>query len=189
MAICVYYDEHNRYIIDTSPWDLDPQVRSRLEEVWNHHISRDILLLVSDGVERLPDIQDVIGHSPSTLHAALDKLVQAGFVKVEMSYKGKKQKVLSTDVVCVTKNPKSRQALQKFFQGLWVDSEKTNKVIAALQEEKGKWWSPEELSAKTRIPVDEIELVLSNFDSPMTRSLSHFLKEPPFEKKALYKAR
>ena len=188
MNICVYYDEQKKFIIDTNPKQLDPQLRSRLEEVWSHPISRQILVLVSDGVNRLPDIQKNIGHSPSTLHAALDKLVQAGFITVEMSYKGKKQKLLSTNVVCVTKNPKSKRALQKFFQGLWIDSEKTNKIIEVIQKSPEKWWTAEEISKKSKIPIDEIQLLLSNFDSQTTKSLSQFLKKPPFEKKILYKA-
>lgn len=188
MAICVYYDEKKQYIIDIAPRELDPEVRSRLEEAWQQPILRQILILLSEGVERLPDIQKRIGHSASTLHGAVQRLSDMGFLSYEMSYQGNKQKILASDVLCVTKNPKSKSAAQKFFQGLWIDSEKTNRIIEAMKSER-KWWTAEELSLKTKIPVDEIVLLLSNFDSLTTRSLSQFLKAPPFEKKVLYQAK
>lgn len=189
MDICVYYDERKHYIIDISPRELNPETRSKLEEIWNQPILRQMLILITEGVNRLPDIQQRIGHSASTLHAGLQRLEQEGFVQAKMIYKGNKQKLLSSNVLCVTRNPHSRIAAQKFFQGLWVDSEKTKRIIDAMQKDRERWWTAEELSAKTRIPVDEIALLLSNFDSQMTRALSQFLKEPPFEKKVLYKAK
>lgn len=189
MQVCVYYDEKKGYILDISPRELDPEVRSNLEEAWKQPIARKILILLSQGVERLPEIQQRIGHSPSTLHAAVQRLSEQGFINYRMVYTGNKQKLLSSNVLCVTKSPQSRIALQKFFQGLWIDSAKTKRVIKAMQENKRKWWTPEELSAKTAIPVDEITLLLSNFDSPTTKALSQFLKEPPFEKKVAYKAK
>lgn len=188
MGLCVYYDEKKQFIIDISPQEIDPEQRSKLEEAWQQPILRQILILVSEGVQRLPDIQQRIGHSASTLHGAVQRLHDLGFLSYEMSYKGNKQKILTSEVVCVTKNPKSKIALQKFFQGLWVNAEKTNKIIEAMQSEQ-QWWTAEELSLKTHIPVDEIELLLSNFDSLTTRSLSQFLKQQPFEKRVTYRAR
>ncbi|MBW2982673.1 hypothetical protein KY327_00040 [Candidatus Woesearchaeota archaeon] len=189
MDICVYYDERRKVIIDVSPRELDPEVKSRLEDVWRQPILRDILILLSEGVNRLPDIKYHIGHSPSTLHGAVQKLEGAGFLKTEMSYEGNKQKLLSSNVLCVTRNPRSKESLQRFFQGLWIDSAKTRKVIDAMSSDPDRWWTPEELSVKTKIPVDEISMLLSNFDSQMTRALSQFLKKPPFEKKVVYRAR
>jgi hypothetical protein len=189
MQLCVYYDEKKQYILDINPRELDPEVRSNLEEAWSQPIQRKILILLSSGVNRLPDIQKEIGHSPSTLHVAVQRLSEAGFVTYTMVYTGNKQKILSSNVLCVTRNPQSKIALQRFFQGLWVDSAKTKRIIKVMQSDKEKWWSPEELSVKTRIPVDEIALLLSNFDSPTTKALSEFLKDPPFEKKVSYRAK
>ncbi|MFP4523867.1 MAG: hypothetical protein ACLFO2_00930 [Candidatus Woesearchaeota archaeon] len=189
MDICVYYDERRKVIIDVSPREVDPGVKSRLEDVWRQPILRDILILLSEGVNRLPDIKERIGHSPSTLHGAVQKLENAGFLRTEMSYEGNKQKLLSSNVLCVTRNPRSKESLQRFFQGLWVDSAKTRKVIDAMKSDPDRWWTAEDLSLKTKIPVDEISLLLSNFDSQMTRALSQFLKKPPFEKKVMYRAR
>lgn len=189
MEICVYYDEKKEFILDISPRELDPEIKNKLEEVWNQPISRKILLLVSQGIDRLPDIQKEIGHSSSTLHTAVERLNQLGFLTFKMVYTGNKQKILSSDVLCVSKNPGSKIALQKFFQGLWINSTKTKKIIKVIQSNPSKWWTPEELSIKTKIPVDEISLLLSNFDSPTTKALSQFLKDPPFEKKVAYKAK
>lgn len=187
MHICVYYDEKNHYILDISPRELDASIKNQLEEVWSNNISRQILILISEGVNRLPDIQKTIGHSASTLHGAVQKLNQYGFLTYEMVYTGNKQKILSSNVLCVTKNSKSKVALQKFFQGLWIDSTKTKKIIKAMESDPKKWWTPEELSVKSKIPVDEISLLLSNFDSPTSKAMSQFLKEPPFEKEVKYK--
>jgi hypothetical protein len=189
MDVCVYYDEQKLFIIDITPRELDGEVRSSLEELWSQPVTRKILLAISQGFTRLPDIQRSVGHSASTMHEALERLERAGFVSVRMSYEGNKHKVVSSNVVCVTKNPRHKTVLQKFFQGLWVDSTKTKKIINQLKSDKHRWWSAEELSIRTKIPVDEIELLLSNFDSQTTRSLSQFLKTPPFEKKTTYKYR
>lgn len=187
--ICVYYDEKKEFIIDINPRELDPETKSVVEQVWNQDILRKILILISQGTNRLPDIQEKIGHSASTLHGAVQKLVHANLISYEMIYRGNKQKILSSKVICVTKNQKSKSALQKFFQGLWIDSKKTNRIIKQMQKDPKKWWTPEELSLQTKIPVDEIMLLLSNFDSQTTRSLSQLLKEPPFEKKIEYRAK
>lgn len=187
MDICVYYDEKSGHIIDITPIEIDPATRSRLEELWNHPISRKILIEISAGVPRLPDIQKKIGHSASTLHEALQKLVHADLVRVEMSYEGNKHKILKSNVLCVTKSTSNKLALQKFFQGLWVDSEKTKRIIDTMEKKPHHWWTPEELSAMTKIPIEHITLLLSNFDSQTTRALSQFLKEPPFEKKVSYR--
>ncbi|MBD3209213.1 winged helix-turn-helix domain-containing protein [Candidatus Woesearchaeota archaeon] len=189
MDICVYYDEKKGLILDISPRELPPEVKNNVEEAWTQPILKNILILLSEGVQRLPDIQTRIGHSPSTLHAAVERLEQAGLITTKMIYKGNKQKVLTPNVLCVTKNPKSKIGIQKFFQGLWINSHKTNTIIKTMQDNKKKWWSAEELSLKLKMPVDEISLLLSNFDSPMTKALSHVLKEPPFEKKTLFRAK
>lgn len=187
--ICVYYDEKKEFIIDISPREIDPELKSLVEQAWNQTILRKILILISQGTNRLPDIQEEIGHSASTLHGAVQKLASMHLISYEMIYRGNKQKILSSKVVCVTKNQKSKTALQKFFQGLWIDSKKTNQIIKHIQKKPDKWWTPEELSLQTKIPVDEILLLLSNFDSQTTRSLSQFMKEPPFEKKISYRAK
>jgi len=186
MDICVYYNDD--YIVDITPRELDPRTRSRVEELWSQPIPRKILIHLSQGETRMSAIQAKIGHSASTLHEAVQRLVTANLISYEMSYKGRKHKVLTTRVLCVTKNPKSKARLQKFFQGLWVDSEKTKRILLAIESDKNKWWTPEELSVKTDIAVDEIGLLLSNFDSQTTRALSHFLKKPPFEKKTSYRS-
>lgn len=186
---CVYYDEKKEYIIDISPRELDPVQKNLIEQTWNQEILRKILILISQGNTRLPDIQNIIGHSSSTLHGAVQKLHVLGFIDYKMIYKGNKQKLLSSRILCVTKNSKSKIALQRFFQGLWINSTKTKKIIECIQSDKRKWWTEEELSVKTHIPVDEISMLLSNFDSQTTKSLSQMLNDPPFEKKITYKAK
>jgi hypothetical protein len=187
MHICVYYDEKKKFILDISPSELDPEIKSKVEETWNQPILREILILISEGTNRLPNIQKAIGHSSSTLHTAVERLKSLGLISCDMIYQGNKQKILSSNIICVTKNAKSKIALQKFFQGLWIDSSKTQKIIEVMSS-SDHWWSAEELSAKTKIPVDEISLLLSNFDSLTTKALSQFMKKPPFEKKVMYRA-
>lgn len=188
MQLCVYYDEKKGYIIDIMPKEIKLSIRAELESLWAQPIARKVLIAISSGITKMPDIKKSIGHSASTLHDAVKKLSNAGFIEYQMIYKKNKQKVLKTNVLCVSKSTKSKLALQQFFRGLWVDSKKTNSIITLINSDPKKWWTQEEISAKTNIPIDQVHLLLSNFDSQTTRGLSQFLKKPPFSKKIMYKS-
>lgn len=190
MQSCVYYDQNSLEIIDILPKDTEPKVLACINEMWNQDIPRRILIEISskEGITA-SDIKRSIGHSMSTLHENIEKLKTLGLIKTKMVYEQNKKKILSPNVLFVTRNPKFKEAFLRFFQGMWVDSKKTQKIIDYLQKHPDKYFSVEELSLKLKIPVDEIGLLLSNWDSQTTRAMSHFLKQKPFEKKILYRAR
>ena len=188
MEYCIYYDKRNESIIDFLPTSLDSKVKQKITEVWNQEITREILKIISEEEEiTAPKIKEKIGHSASTLHENIKKLEDLKLIKSEMSYKGNKKKIIKAKVLCVTKNPSYKEKFQRFFQGLFVDSKNSKKIIECLEKNPNKYLSIEEISLKTKIPVDEIEILLKNWESQITRSFSDFMKEKPFEKKTLYK--
>jgi DNA-binding PadR family transcriptional regulator len=188
--ICIYYDDSNSALIDILPKGLEPDRRARIEQLWNQHIPRRLLIYLST-IEQstVPQIKDSIGHSMSTLHENLSRLEAYGLITTEMIYSGNKQKIIRPNVICVTRNPKHKEKLARFFQGLWVDSGKTKKIVGFLQENKDEYFSPEQISLKTGIPVDEVEMLLNNFDSVATKGLSNAFRDVPFEKKVMYRGR
>ncbi|MFT4304647.1 MAG: winged helix-turn-helix transcriptional regulator [Candidatus Woesearchaeota archaeon] len=188
MEYCIYYDKRNEAIIDFLPADIDSKVKQKITEVWNQEITREILKIISEEDEiTAPKIKEKIGHSASTLHENIKKLEDLKLIESKMIFKGNKKKIIKPKILCVTKNPNYKEKFQKFFQGLFVDTKNTKKIIECLERNKNKFLSIEEISIKTKIPVDEIEILLKNWDSQITRSLSDFMKEKPFEKKTLYK--
>jgi DNA-binding Lrp family transcriptional regulator len=188
MEYCIYYDIENETIIDFFPNDIDNKIKQNITEAWSQEITKQILKVISEhGEITAPKIKEVIGHSASTLHENIKKLEDLKLIKTEMSYKGNKKKIIKPKILCVTKNPKSKENFQKFFQGLFIDSNNNKKIIECLSKNSNKYLSSEEISLKTKIPVDEIEIIMKNWESQITRSLSNFLKEKPFEKKILYK--
>jgi DNA-binding transcriptional regulator GbsR (MarR family) len=190
MLSCVYYDQDSYEILDVLPRDTDAGTIAKINEVWNQDIPRKILIEISSQDEiTASDIKKIIGHSMSTLHENIERLQSLGLIKTKMVYEQNKKKIITPNVLFVTRNPKFKESFQRFFQGIWVDSKKTQKVIDYLQRHHDRYFSAEELSAKLDIPVDDIQLLLSNWDSQTTRALSHFLKEKPFEKKVMYKGR
>lgn len=190
MEYCVCYEAEKNNIIGYLPSDIKDSIKNKILEAWNQKICRDILKTLSEkGEMTAPEIKEKIGHSASTLHENIKKLEDLDLIESEMSYKGNKKKIIKPKVLCITKNPKYKERFQRFFQGLFVDSDKTKKIIEFLDKHPKKYFSIEEISARTKIPSDEIEILLNNWESQITRSLSNFLREKPFEKKVLYKAK
>ncbi len=150
---------------------------------------RKILIGLSENNESsASSLKEVIGHSASTIHENLARLEELGLIETKMIYKGKKQKILSSKVLCVTKNPKLKRIIKEALnQGLWVDTKKTRQILKVLEDNPDTYFSAEELSLLTKIPVDEIKVLLDNYDSQITRALTDFLKKSPVEKKVLYK--
>ena len=189
MKYCVYYDNKKDSIIDFFPNDIDENLKNKIIKAWGQRINREILKHLSTIEETTaPKIKDDIGHSTSTLHDNIKKLEDLELIETEMIYSQNKQKIIKPKILFVTKNPKSRVRFQKFFQGLFIDTEATEKIVKHLKSNPEKFFTPEEISLGTKIPIDEVELLLNNWDSQVTRTFSDFLKEKPFEKKTLYKA-
>lgn len=187
MECCAYYDKEYR-LIDYLPAQIDPEIKSSIGEYWNQEIPRKILLALSElGDTSIPAIKEKIGHSMSTLHENILKLEQAGLLSTKITYVDNKKKTIIPKVLFVTKNPKFKVIFQKFFQGMWINSQKTKLITDFLQKNSKKYYTAEEISTKVKLPIDEVKMLLSNWDSPTTRTLSNFLTEKPFEKKVLYK--
>ncbi|HLP79716.1 MAG TPA: hypothetical protein VK158_03725 [Acidobacteriota bacterium] len=185
----IYFDKKTESIIDFFPNNLSEVTKQSITEIWMQPICREILklLTVMDSITA-PVIQKHIGHSMSTLHENIKRLEQAKLIEAEMSYKGNKQKIIKTNTLVVSKNSKLTESITRFLNtGLWVDSERSNKIVEFLQANPDKFYSVEEISAKTSIQVDEVQTLLDNWDSQITRSFSDFLKKAPFEKKVLYR--
>ncbi|MEM4260446.1 MAG: hypothetical protein QXG00_04375 [Candidatus Woesearchaeota archaeon] len=190
MKYCVYYDQKTKQILDYLPKDMDLKVRKQIDEFWNQEIPRKILITLSEHeINSIPELKNFVGHSMSTLHDNIRKLENGGLIETQLTYVENKKRKIKPIVLFVTKNPKFKVSIQKFFQGLWIDSEKTNTIIHFLQKHSDRFYSAEEISAKTKIPVDEIEMLLSNWDSITTRTLSNIMMERPFEKKVMYKGK
>lgn len=190
MKVCVYYDKRTNKLIDILPNDTPPTLTQNIQRAWSQSIARSILIAISSEEKfNTSQLREKVGHSISTLHDTVKRLEDMGLLKTEIIYEGNKQRVIKPVILCVTKSPKHKAMLQKFFQGMWIDSKKTQKIIEFLNKSPDKYYTPEEIAVKTKIPVDEVELLLSNWDSQVTRTFSDFMKERPFEKKVLYKGR
>lgn len=188
MRYCIAYDKRKGNIIDFLPIDINDKIKNNIMEVWNNEICREILITLSEkGEMTAPELKKEIGHSASTLHENIKKLSDKDLIETKMVYEGNKKKVIKSRVLCITKNPKSKEMFKRFFRGLFVDTKKNQKIIEFLKKNPGKYFSVEEIAAKTKIPSDEIEILLENWDSQITRSFKDFLKEKPFEKKTMYR--
>lgn len=188
LKYCLYYDIETGNIIDFLPTEIDDSIKNSMTEAWSQEITRDILKILSESGEMTaPKIKEKIGHSASTLHENIKKLESAGLIDTQMIYKGNKQKIIRAKILCVTKSPKSKETFERFFQGLFTDSKKTKSIINFLEKNPTQYYTVEEISAKIGMPADEIEILLKNWDSQITRSFTDFLKEKPFEKKTLYR--
>ncbi len=186
---CMYYDKRTHEIIDFLPKSIPQNIRNNIIVAWENPIMRKILIGLSENNESsASSLKEVIGHSASTIHENLARLEELGLIETKMIYKGKKQKILSSKVLCVTKNPKLKRIIKEALnQGLWVDTKKTRQILKVLENNPDTYFSAEELSLLTKIPVDEIKVLLDNYDSQITRALTDFLKKSPVEKKVLYK--
>lgn len=190
MDYCIYYDNKNQKLLEILPKNISSNVKDVLVKLWNQRLAREILITLSDkGEMTVPEIKSRIGHSMSTLHENITKLAINKLIDYEMSYKGNKKKLIVSKVLCITKNSKFKSSFKRFFQGLWINSDNSKKIIKFLDSNPNKYFSIEEISIKTKIPVDEIEIALSNWESQLTRTFSDFLKEKPFEKKVMYKSK
>ncbi|RMF05537.1 ArsR family transcriptional regulator [Candidatus Woesearchaeota archaeon] len=190
MEYCLFFDKATHQIKDFWPKNLDEETKNKLTLAWQNSIMREILLALSEHDElTTPELKKIVGHSMSTLHENIEKLKRYGLIEAEMTYVGNKKKVLRSRVLCVTRNPRLVSKLKNFLnKGLWVDSRKSKKIISFLDQHPNTYFSVPEIAAKTKIPADEVETLLENWDSQITRALSDFLKPPPFEKKILYRS-
>ena len=186
---CVYYDKETEEIQDFFPAHIDADLRNTVINSWEQEIPRKILRALSEGEKTMQELRKEIGHSNSTLHENVKKLEELDLIQTKLIYEGNKIRVLEPKFLFVTKNPSSKAQLKKFFQGLWVDGETNQVVIDFLQQHHQKYWTADEIAAKTNLPVDDVELALSNWDSKVTRALSDFMKQKPFEKKTLYRGK
>jgi hypothetical protein len=175
-------------LLDFFPQDIDFTIKSNIIEAWNNQITRNILLLLSEK-EHLtaPEIRENIGHSMSTLHESIKKLQYMNLIDVNMVYKENKKKILTPKILFVTKNPKYKSAIKKFFQGLWVNSDNSKAIIEFLKSNPESYYTAVDISSKTQIPVDDVELELNNWDSFTTRGIRAVAREIPFEKKVMYR--
>ncbi|MFP4656064.1 MAG: helix-turn-helix domain-containing protein [Candidatus Woesearchaeota archaeon] len=191
MECIAYYDKKTEEILDFLPKNIDNSFQSRILELWSQDIPKKILQYLSTEENvTAPKIKNAIGHSVSTLHENIKKLEESGLIETKMIYVGNKQKVIKPKVIFVTKNPKFRSVVKNFLsRGIWIDSERSRKVINFLQENHKRSFTAEEISSRTGVPVDEIHNLLGNWDSQITRAFSDFLKEKPFEKKIMYKGK
>ncbi len=188
--ICVYYDQKSEQIIDFFPNNINKGKESHIRALWSQEIPRKILKLLSVEQEiTAPQIKAKIGHSMSTLHENIKKLEESELIETKMVYIGNKKKIITPNVIFVTKNPKFKSIIQTFLnKGLWIDSKKLNKITDFLDENPDKSFTAEDVSAKINIPVDEIHSLLATWDSQITRAASTFLKKKPFKKVTTYKS-
>ncbi|MBN2567598.1 helix-turn-helix transcriptional regulator [Candidatus Woesearchaeota archaeon] len=187
----VYFDKEAGAILDFWPTAIPQEERTLVRRFWSQEIPRKILILLSEEENvTTPRIKQQIGHSMSTLHENLRKMELAGLIETQMIYVGNKQKVIRPKVIFVSKNPKLRERIKTLLnKGLWVDSKRTNAIIRFLDSHPDQHFTVEEISRKTEIPVDEVRVLLDNWDSQITRAFSHFLEPVPFEKRILYRSK
>jgi DNA-binding Lrp family transcriptional regulator len=187
---CVYYDGGSLSLRGFLPANMDERLKTRLRILWESEIPRKILMALSEDDElTTPELQQAIGHSMSTLHENIKKLQDAGLIEAKMSYVKNKKKVLTTKVLCVTQNPKLAAKLKGFLnKGLWVDSKKSKRIVRFLDDNPGVDFTVPEIASRTKIPADEVETLLTNWDAQITRAFSDFLKAVPFQKKVFYRS-
>lgn len=186
---CVYYDKQTQEIQDFFPAHISADLRNTVINNWQQEIPKKILLALSNGEKTMQELRKEIGHSNSTLYENVKKLEEQELIETTLIYEGNKIRVLKPKFLFVTKNPSSKAQIKKFFQGLWVDSDTNKQIVRFLEENNNTYYTAEEIAAKTNLPVDDVELTLSNWDSKVTRALSDFNKEKPFVKKTLYKGK
>ncbi|MFT4250482.1 MAG: winged helix-turn-helix transcriptional regulator [Candidatus Woesearchaeota archaeon] len=184
---CVYYDKETEEIQDFFPTSITADRRNTVITAWEQEIQRKILKSLSEGDLTMQELRKTIGHSNSTLHENVKKLEEQELIHTQLIYEGNKIRVLKPAFLFVTQNPKGKAQIKKFFQGIWVDSETNKKVIDFLKQNNQEYYTAEEIAAKTRLPVDDVQLALNNWESTVTRALSDVNKQQPFQKKILYK--
>lgn len=189
-SICVYYESENNNILDIVPHQINDEIKANIVKSWQQPVSQKILkALSSTNNMTISSLAKELGHSVSTIHENIKKLEQLQIIQTTISYEKKKQRVITSNVLCATKSPKFKEALSKFFQGLWVNSKDTNVIMDFLQKHKPKKFTIEQISASTNLPVHRVEIALSNWDNIITRGVSQVSKEQPFVKEVTYYAK
>ncbi|MEM4396061.1 MAG: winged helix-turn-helix domain-containing protein [Candidatus Woesearchaeota archaeon] len=188
--LCVYYELGSEKLLDFFPKSkITPEMLKNISVAWENPIYRKILKYLSENKNvKLIELAENLNHSVSTISEAINRLESLALVTSELSFEGKKQRVINSKVLFVTKNPELKKIFNNLInQGIWIDMKKTKQIIEYLKKNKDKFLSVEEISLGTKIPVDEVRTLLENYDSFITRSFSEAFKETPFEKITLYK--
>ncbi|MEM2115888.1 MAG: helix-turn-helix domain-containing protein [Candidatus Woesearchaeota archaeon] len=188
--ICVYYEIGSERIIDYFPKsNIDPQIIKSITLAWENQIYRRILKFLSEkGSVKLSVLARELGHSISTISEAVSKLESLDLIESNIIYKEKKQRIINTKVLFVTENPKFKRIFNRLIsQGIWIDMKKTKVIINFLKENRERFFTAEEISVATKIPVDEVKVLLENYESFITRAFSEAFKEIPFEKVVMYR--
>ncbi len=190
MEYIVYFEKKKENILDFFPANISESFKEIIFTSWNQPVCRAILKYLSKVEETTaPEIKDAIGHSMSTLHENIMKLERDGLIETEMSYVQNKKKIIRSKVLFVTKNSRVTEAITRFLnQGLLVDTKTSNKLIKFLDANSDKPFTCEQISAKTGIQVDEVQTLLDNWDTLITRAFSDALKPQPFIKRVTYQS-
>lgn len=189
-TICVYYETESNNILDIVPHDISDEIKATITKYWQQQVCQKILKALSaQDQQTISGLAKELGHSVSTIHENIAKLEQEKLIQTNISYEKKKQRVITTNILFATKSPKYKEAISKFFQGLWVNSNDTNEIIEFLSENPTKKYTSTEISAGTKIPIHRVEIALSNWDNIITRGVSQINKEQPFIKEVTYRAK
>lgn len=190
MQLIAYYEKRKEVLLDFFPTNADPILIEKVQSYWNQPVARAILKILSREEETTaPELKAEIGHSMSTLHENITKLERDGIISTEMVYSGNKKKIIKPEILFVTKNSRLTSAITRFLnQGLLVDSKTGQKIIDFLDKNKDRTFTAEQISARTGIQVDEVETLLDNWDSLITRSFSEAFKAKPFVKRVTYQS-
>lgn len=187
MQYVVYYEKKKETILGFFPTDISNDLKEIIQSAWNQPVCRAILKYLSkEDQATAPEIKDAIGHSMSTLHENIARLERDGIIKTEMTYVQNKKKIITSNVLFVTKTSKLTRAMAKFFQGLLVDTKSSKKIVSFLDRNAGKSFTVEQIAARTGIDVDDVQIVLDNWESIITRTFEDALKPTPFVKQILY---
>lgn len=188
--LCVYYELGSEKLLDFFPKSkVTPEIIKNISIAWENPIYRKVLKYLSENKDvKLIDLATNLNHSLSTISDAVNRLESLGLITSKISFQGKKQRVINSKILFVTKNPELKKIFNNLInQGIWVDMKKTKEIIEYLKKNKDRFLTIEEISIGTKIPVDEVKTLLENYDSFITRSFSEAFKEIPFEKITLYK--
>ena len=190
MQYIVYYEKSRGTILDHFPASISHETQELIKKYWGQPVCREILKFLSKQEETTaPEIQEAIGHSMSTLHENITRLEADGLIMTEMVYKQNKKKIIRPNVMFVNKNSPLTERITRFLnQGLLVDTATSRKIIKFLDKHPDKAFSAEQISVKTGIQVDEIETLLNNWDSIVTRAFSEALRKKPFVKRVTYQS-
>lgn len=189
MDYIVYYEKKKETILEFFPTDIPTDIQEVILSAWNQPVCRSILKFLSKEEESTaPLIKDAIGHSMSTLHENISRLERDGLISTEMVYVKNKKKIITSNVLFVTKNSKITGTINKFFQGFLVDTKNGNKITKFLDRNKSKSFTIEQISARTNIPVDDVQVIMDNWESTITRTFSDAFKEKPYIKEITYRS-